>query len=117
MARRHPDRTASRTTGIRGPAHPPTPASPRGGPRWVSNPGRTAGRVRVARILQRTYVVAVGGTVYGPRGGCGRVDGGRPALVFLRDGTGGLTVGRLPGGVAGSDIDPALLRGWVREAR
>ena len=29
------------------------------------------------------------------------LDSGRPALVFLRDGICGLTVGRLPGGVAG----------------
>jgi hypothetical protein len=54
MARRHPDRTANRTTDIRrprpsAPAHPSTPASRRVGLRWVSNPGRRASRVRVAR--------------------------------------------------------------------
>jgi len=46
MARRHPHRTANRTTGIRRPppsARPSTPASPRAGPRCVSNPGREPG--------------------------------------------------------------------------
>ena len=53
MARRHPDRTVSHH---RYPPAPPirprptsTPASPQAEPRWVSNPGRRAGSVGIAR--------------------------------------------------------------------
>ena len=44
------------------------------------------------------------GTVCGPRGGVAGAGPWAPALVFLRDGACGLTVGRLPGGVAETPI-------------
>ena len=83
----------------------PTPSPPgrisRAGRHWRAGRKRRVGRFPILRHLVGGVDEVPGGrTVYGPRGGVQGAVPWAPRTVFLRDGTGGLTVGRLPGGVA-----------------